>query len=351
MAINEYVFTTEEECKFSKKKFFIKQKKIFIAGRIKPVDDKHYIFIPLKERDKATIGSITIFNKNKQKICTGKIFFIIDKHLYYLKENIVKEIKNLSDYNVDTRFKFLANLSGKHGIEGESLSYNFNRKKLAKIIFEYEAGGEILILNMSDFGFIKKKYLESLQNKVYQFISKRELKNNIRIGVKLKELRKKVKIKNPRLFKYIIKKLLKENKIELYSDRVFTNKGDLLTDEEEKLIEKLEELYSKEKFNPLDAEGLAEYLGIDKLLLRKYLDILIEREKIIPTKGGFFLNEAYLQYIIRELRKIKVHKPRFKIKDFKEITGLSRKHNIPILELLDYLDITKKVGDEREILV
>jgi hypothetical protein len=351
MIISEYIFTIDKECSFGKKKFFLKQKKSFIPGRIKSIDDKHFLFTPSKDRGKASTGSMLIYNRDKKKVCSGRIVFIIDNNLYYLKESIEKEINKLENYDVKNRIKFLIDISGKNGIAGESLILNFNKKKLEKFIFHFEESGDILILEMINYGFIKKKYLESFTNKVFQFISTRETKNNIRFGVKLKDLKKKVKLKNSRLFKLIIQKLLKEERIEIFSDRVFTNKGDLLTDEEEKLINKLEELYSKESFNPLDIEGLAEFLKIDKTLLRKYIDILIAREKIMPTKGGFFLNEAYLQYIIRELRKMKVHKPRFKIKDFKEITGLSRKHNIPILELLDYLEITRKIGDDREILV
>jgi selenocysteine-specific elongation factor len=46
----------------------------------------------------------------------------------------------------------------------------------------------------------------------------------------------------------------------------------------------------------------------------------------------------------------KAKSPRIDVAKFKELTGVSRKYAIPLLEYLDRERVTKRVGDQREIL-
>jgi selenocysteine-specific elongation factor len=46
----------------------------------------------------------------------------------------------------------------------------------------------------------------------------------------------------------------------------------------------------------------------------------------------------------------KSRSPRIDVAEFKELTGVSRKYAIPLLEYLDRERVTKRVGDARVIL-
>jgi selenocysteine-specific elongation factor len=46
----------------------------------------------------------------------------------------------------------------------------------------------------------------------------------------------------------------------------------------------------------------------------------------------------------------KAKSPKINVASFKDLTGVSRKYAIPLLEYLDRERITKRVGDERVIL-
>jgi len=335
-------------------KYLLKQKKERVLGKLKRIDGQDFYLFTTENKGKTKkikAGKITFFNRRGKKEGKGRIVFLFYDYQTSLKESIINNLDKLRGFSTKERMEFLINISDKRGISGDFMLSNFNKKKLETVAPEFELNCSIILLSLVNYSFIRKDFLHSLYNRLLQIISRKEIKNGIRFGVKKSEVKKRSQIKNQRLFNLILKKLEYEGKIEFYSDRCFTKRGDILSEAEEEIIKKLEEIYSKEKFNPMDEESLARKLGIDKILLKKYLDILIEKKKILPVKGGFFLNEEYLQYLIRELRKMKVHKPKFKIKDFREITGLSRKYSVPILELLDYLEITRRVGDQREILV
>ena len=62
------------------------------------------------------------------------------------------------------------------------------------------------------------------------------------------------------------------------------------------------------------------------------------------------VDRAALQKLIDDVRARKAVSPRLGIGEFKELTGLSRKFAVPLLEYLDGQRITRRVGDERVIL-
>jgi selenocysteine-specific elongation factor len=57
-----------------------------------------------------------------------------------------------------------------------------------------------------------------------------------------------------------------------------------------------------------------------------------------------------LQQLKELLRRRKAQSNRINVAVFKEITGLSRKYAIPLLEYLDRERVTRREGDERIIL-
>jgi selenocysteine-specific elongation factor len=75
--------------------------------------------------------------------------------------------------------------------------------------------------------------------------------------------------------------------------------------------------------------------------------ILSDRNKIVRTKEGYVLLRPWLDGIVARIRAS--GKPSLEVGAFKEITGLSRKFAIPLLELLDEMGITRRSGSSREI--
>jgi selenocysteine-specific elongation factor len=78
------------------------------------------------------------------------------------------------------------------------------------------------------------------------------------------------------------------------------------------------------------------------------LSLLIERKKIVQGKDGLILHSRWLDKIISRIKKF--GKRELTVADFKEMTGLSRKYAIPLLELLDQVGVTRRKGSLREIL-
>ena len=95
-----------------------------------------------------------------------------------------------------------------------------------------------------------------------------------------------------------------------------------------------------------------DYIGsvtIDPLLLEATGMVLNEKVLVKVAEDLIFHREALAK--LREmLARQKAQSNRIDVPIFKEMTGLSRKYAIPLLEYLDRERVTRRQGDERIIL-
>ena len=110
----------------------------------------------------------------------------------------------------------------------------------------------------------------------------------------------------------------------------------------------LEELSLKGEFKRVSLEEIRKRLRISTDRLNRLLALLIERKKVIQGKDGFLLHSQWLDEVVAQLHSWS--RDEISIAEFKAMTGLSRKYAIPLLELLDQLGITRRIGSHREIL-
>ncbi len=319
-----------------------------IKGKIFFYDKRLMLFLPFDDIERLLLDKEYRVSFKNGGVVSARIYLILDKELSLKKKKIIDKLLKSEKKDL---FELILTLKGKSGVYEELFKINgFLSKEIKEISEKREIEGKVLILQYKPFFVIGRVYLDMLINKILSFLKKREYRNGIKYGVKKEEIIKAIEMKNPRLINYIFFKLLKDKKIEVFGDRVFT-KSKILTEEEKKVLKIIEDMIIKSRYESIDINSISRSLKIEKKLIEKYLDILFEEKRVLPIKEGFYIHSEMIDEIIKKLRKLKVRKPFFSIKEFKEITGLSRKYTIPMLELLDYMKITRRVGDRREILI
>lgn len=100
------------------------------------------------------------------------------------------------------------------------------------------------------------------------------------------------------------------------------------------------EVLAQAGIDPRRAEKLLHLLLRDGILLRLTPELLMHREAL-----------GQLQQLLASRRADSSRgSARLSVADFKSLAGITRKHAIPLLEYLDRIHVTRRVGDEREIL-
>jgi len=121
-----------------------------------------------------------------------------------------------------------------------------------------------------------------------------------------------------------------------------------LQDDERRACDAIERAFEQAGLaTPPLSDALAKS-GVEPARARALLAILLRDKTLIRIAEDLVFHAA----AIRKLRALlAARKPaRFRVGDFKEWTGISRKYAIPLLEYLDRERITRREGDERVIL-
>ncbi len=109
------------------------------------------------------------------------------------------------------------------------------------------------------------------------------------------------------------------------------------------------EKYKKGAFTPPGIKVVAEELGIDRKELYPILKILIDQGDLIKVKEDLYFFKEAIWDIENRVRSFFEKKQEMRPQDFKELTGLSRKYSIPLLEYFDKQKLTIRVGDVRKL--
>jgi selenocysteine-specific elongation factor len=97
-------------------------------------------------------------------------------------------------------------------------------------------------------------------------------------------------------------------------------------------------------------DEVATEAGVDRQTARKLIHLLIREQVLVKVNDALIVDRGAMQKLIADVRGRKTVSPTLGVGAFKELTGLSRKFAVPLLEYLDGQRVTRRVGDERLIL-
>jgi selenocysteine-specific elongation factor len=219
------------------------------------------------------------------------------------------------------------------------------RAELARAL---EAEGRIKILSFSPLHLLAESSFVYLCARMGDFIEKKHHANPDMIGIPSAALQERFALPN-RVHWLALKRLEKEGRIRRLDDRILP--ADLLLEasqEEERLLKDLEELSLQGELRRVSLDELRARFRVSAAKFDRLLMFLTERKKVVQGRDGFLIHSQWLDTIISRLRAR--GRDQITIAEFKELTGLSRRYAIPLLELLDQLGVTRRRGSIREIL-
>ncbi len=120
-----------------------------------------------------------------------------------------------------------------------------------------------------------------------------------------------------------------------------------LTGQESQLSQRILKAFEEGGLTPPAPAELGRRLGAKPQILEGVIRYLVERRRLVRLPGELIISSAAIERVKEDLRGSDLE--RFKVPAFKERYGLSRKWAIPILEHLDSVGVTRRLGDERQV--
>ena len=174
--------------------------------------------------------------------------------------------------------------------------------------------------------------------------------NPLVAGISKEELREKLGLRSD-VFSAVTDALVRGKKIELTGEQVrAAGRTMVLKDEEAESKRVIEQAFAAAGLKVPALKDVLASLRLDKARAQKIVTLLLRDKVLVKISDDLVFHRNALE----ELRqRITAHKPKsakIGVADFKDLTGVTRKYAIPLLEYLDRERVTRRVGDQREIL-
>jgi len=120
--------------------------------------------------------------------------------------------------------------------------------------------------------------------------------------------------------------------------------------EEERILGVVESAYLDSGLNPAGLEQIVATHALDAARAQRIYHLLLSRGRLVRIKDGTVFHAETLDRLKKKLWDLRRTKPVIDVAAFKDLTGTSRKNAIPLLEHLDAERVTRRRGNDREIL-
>jgi selenocysteine-specific elongation factor len=169
-------------------------------------------------------------------------------------------------------------------------------------------------------------------------------------GIGKEELREKIGVP-PEVFAAVLEALARDKKIEVTGEQVrAAGRGVVLKDEEAESKKIIEGAFSAAGLKVPALKDVLAGVKVDRTRAQKIMTLLLRDKVLVKISEDLVFHHSALDDLRRRLAAQKTKSPNIDVAQFKDLTGVSRKYAIPLLEYLDRERVTRRVGDHREIL-
>jgi len=127
-------------------------------------------------------------------------------------------------------------------------------------------------------------------------------------------------------------------------------RGVVMKDEEAESRRTIEHAFASAGLKVPALKDVLSGLKIDQTRAQKIMTLLLREKILIKVSDDLVFHQSALTELRKSLAAQKLISPRLDVARFKELTGVSRKYAIPLLEYLDRERVTKRVEEARVII-
>jgi selenocysteine-specific elongation factor len=200
---------------------------------------------------------------------------------------------------------------------------------------------------------VSGKLFEEVRKKITDRVEKFQKENPLMPGIAREDLRASLgKRVRSETFRAALEELAAQKKLDAQGDLVKKAGSEIaLLPEEAKAKEQIEAAFASAGLAVPSVREVLAKLAVETKRAEKLLQILLREKSLVRVSPELIFHRQALAQLKGQLAIYKKSKgDRISVPAFKELTGITRKYAIPLLEYLDRERVTRRVGEERVIL-
>jgi selenocysteine-specific elongation factor len=213
--------------------------------------------------------------------------------------------------------------------------------------------GRVRIVSNDPLVLVSGKLFEEVRKKITEKVEKFQKENPLLPGIPREDLRASLgKRVRSETFRAALEELVAQKKLDAPGELVKkAGSAIALLPEEAKAKEQIEAAFAAASLAVPSVKEVLAKLTVEAKRAEKLLQILLREKSLVRVSPELIFHRQALAQLKEQLSNYKKSKgDRITVPIFKELTGITRKYAIPLLEYLDRERLTRRVGEERVIL-
>jgi len=270
----------------------------------------------------------------------------------------LESLRILEQGEPEARLELLAQRAGEATPAALAARTGWKPAEILHVAKSLEAQKRLVLLGQPPSLLVPAAYFERLAKLLLEQLEKFHAANPLVAGLPKEELRAKLgargaapSIPSPALLNALLQTLTTQGKIDVQGETVRVGGRTIqLSAEEVAARDQIAAAFEKAGLAVPSAREVLANLRLDRAHAEKLLRILLKENVLHKVTEDLIFHQSALRDLREILVRRKAQNNHLGVADFKELTGLSRKYAIPLLEYLDRERITRREGEVRIIL-
>jgi selenocysteine-specific elongation factor len=241
--------------------------------------------------------------------------------------------------------------AGTAGIEAPALAARVT-VPVSRLRSALEAEDEVVSLAGDPPAFLSREAMTALSSAVLAGLRRFHEANPLKSGMGREELRRRLFARSPAAaFESVLGSLETMGELRVAPDAVALARHRVtLSPGEESAQKLLLQVAEAAGFVGVEVKEVASRTGADPRLLDRVARVLLSGGRLQRVGEALLVHTDHLERLKLEVRRRWPPGSALDVAGFKELTGLSRKYVIPLLEYLDREKVTRRTGTDRVVL-
>jgi selenocysteine-specific elongation factor len=215
------------------------------------------------------------------------------------------------------------------------------------------ARGRVKAVSRDPMVLVSERLFAEVRSKILAKVERFQKENPLLPGILREDLRASLgKRVRAETFRAALEELIRERKLDAPGELVKKAGSEItLQPEEVKAKDQIEGAFAAAGLAVPSVKEVLAKLEIEPKRAERLLQILLREKNLVRVSPELIFHRRALDELKEKLATYKKSQgERISVPSFKELTGITRKYAIPLLEYLDRERVTRRAGDERVIL-
>ena len=260
--------------------------------------------------------------------------------------------KALKDTTVEQKILFLLQESGEKGLTADDLGIRLGlfAKHLKKALNEPISTKKMVVVDSATQRYVVVEIADQIKEMLTAHLIQYHKINPLHLGIAKEELRSGLnRIIDPKVFNYCLNDMLRKNIVVQEGSvvRMADHQVALKADEESLRKELIDWYLEKGLSTPTIKQTMEKFDDYPSKLVKEVIDLQQREGTLLKISESLYYAKSLIDPLTDSVVEYINKNGEIDAPAFKELTGLTRKFSIPILEYLDRIKVTMRIGDKR----